>query len=83
MYAATTSFTNKFQLVSQTMFETTKPEVEKYIQVSEKEFSTIFFMLLKKYHLEKELKPGFVSSVLNVPYMDAIEISEYIVNGTD
>jgi len=83
LYASTTSFTNEFQLVSHTLFKTTKPEVEKYIQISEKEFSTIFFILLKKYHLENELKPGFVSSVLNVPYMDAREISEYMVNGTD
>lgn len=83
LYPATTSFTNEFQLVSQMLFKTTEPEVEKYIQVSENEFSTIFFELLKKYHIEKELKPGFVSSVLNVPFTDAIEISEYIVNGTD
>lgn len=83
LYAVTTSFTNEFRLVSQTLFETTKPEVEKYIQVSEKEFFTIFFELLKKYHIEKELKPGFVNNVLNVPYTDAIAIFEYIVNGTD
>jgi transcriptional regulator with XRE-family HTH domain len=81
LYPATTSFTNEFHLVSQTLFKTTEPKVDKYIQVSEYEFSTIFFELLKKYHIEKELKSGFVSSVLNVPFTDAIEISEYIVNG--
>ena len=81
LYAATTNFTNEYQLVSELLCETKKPKVKQYIQTAEEKFSTIFFKLLKEYHLAKGLKASFVSSVLNVPYTDAVQIYEYIVNG--
>ena len=81
LYAATTNFTNEYQLVSELLCEIKKPIVKQYIQTAEEKFSTIFFKLLKEYHLAKGLRPSFVSSVLNVPYTDAVQIYEYILNG--
>lgn len=84
-YAANTNFNKNFELISESLFQNKKPTVEDYIKTSETKFNTIFFKLLKKHSLKYNLNANYISTLINIPYIDSIEIFNYIVkqNGTN
>jgi transcriptional regulator with XRE-family HTH domain len=83
LYAATTNFTKDYKLISEILCETEKPEVNKYIQVSEEFFHTIFFDLLRQYHKNRGVTLSYVRNIINLPITDAKEIYDYLINASD
>lgn len=84
-YAANTNFNKQYALTSEGIFDSKTPSVKEYITASEKYFETIFFKLLRKHNSKNDLNINYMSNMLNIPYIDSIEIFNYIVkqNGTD
>lgn len=79
--AQITNFQKKFQLVSEIWFDKTKPEVDEYLEVVEREFSTVFFDTLRKYISNEKSSPSFIRSILNIPIIDSKEIYQSLLNG--
>jgi len=84
-YAANTNFSKNYELISDNLFQNKKPTVSEFIKISETTFETIFFKLLKDYNLKYKLNANYISSLINIPYIDSVEIFNYIVkqNGTN
>lgn len=74
LYPATTRLNKKNQTVSEMLNKGKEYSAAGYISISEKEFKTPFFNILKKYLSEKEKSFGFVQTVLSTTLLDAKEI---------
>lgn len=79
--AQITNFQKKFPLVSEVWFDKTRPEVDEYLEVVEREFSTVFFDTLRKYISHEKSSPSFIRSILNIPIIDSKEIYQSLLNG--
>lgn len=84
-YAANTNFNKNYELISDNLFQNKRPTVSEYIKICERTFETIFFKLLKDYNLKYKLNANYISSLINISYIDSVEIFNYIVkqNGTN
>jgi len=84
-YAANTNFNKNYELISENLFQNKRPTVSEFIKISESKFETIFFKLLTDYNLKYKLNANYISSLINIPYIDSVEIFNYIVkqNGTN
>lgn len=84
-YAANTNFNKNYELISDNLFQNKRPTVSEYIKICETTFETIFFKLLKDYNLKYKLNANYISSLINISYIDSVEIFNYIVkqNGTN
>ncbi len=75
-----TNFNKGFQLVSHLLLsglphdEHDAPSARDYITKVEGVFKTPFFTILRSLLQEKELGPGFIQAVLDIPYLDAQSI---------
>ena len=74
LYSATTRLNKKNQTVSEMLNKGKEYSAADYISISEKEFKTPFFKILKKYLSENEKSFGFVQTVLSTTLLDAKEI---------
>lgn len=83
LYAATSNFTKGYKIVSEILFGKEKPEVENYIQISTKNFHTIFFDLLIHFYKMRGITLGFIRRILNIPVTDAKEIYRFLLNASD
>jgi transcriptional regulator with XRE-family HTH domain len=83
LYSSTTNFKKDYKLISEMLYKIEKPEVNKYIQVSEEFFHTIFFDLLRQYHKNKGVTLSYVRNIINLPITDAKEIYDYLINVSD
>ncbi len=71
IYGANTNFNKRFHTISQTIFDNTVPDANRFIQTSTNIFGTPFFDVLKSYLMEHRKSAGFVQSILDTPLLDA------------
>ncbi len=71
IYGANTNFNKQFHTVSQTIFDATLPDANRYINKCVEIFGTPFFDALKSYLMEHGKSVGYIQSILDTPLLDA------------
>jgi len=79
-YGAVTNFNKKYLNLSDTLFGRStvdanwRPGARQYIEESTNAFETSIFSVLRSYLSEQNKGPGFIQTILDVPFLDARSI---------
>lgn len=74
IFGAAKNLSKAYYSVSESLFDGTRPEPSRYIQIAETQFDSPFFSALKKYLALGDKGPGYVQAVLDIPLLDAKSI---------
>lgn len=74
IYGAAINVEKTFPTVSEHLFDSKVPKADEFISQSEKAFGTQFFSTMGKFLAETGEGASYVQRVMNIPYIDAVEI---------
>ncbi len=76
-YGAVTNFNKSYLNLSDALFDNDASlDARDFVSVAEREFETPFFDLLRNYLKENAKGPGIISSIMDIPLLDARSILE-------
>lgn len=80
IYPFNTKYNSYFPTAAENIFNTQNPKAASYISFVNSQFTPPFFTYLKRYIMEEQTSPTFIQNLLDISYVDALNIHDALIN---